>query len=237
MNKAKLKDKYSNKVFDMEMKEVANDMKWALLLMDEDLADVLENYRLLCLCEAGVDICPPAFNIDLVGACERIRREASDLVDHHYEQIGKHQICIPNPGKIRDPSKEPLKVSDQDFWNSELFSAGSAKPFTHVGQEDHILEFKGTLDVNKGEGIGEIIKKNSAVNHPSHYGGDTVYETIKVIHAWGLGFDLGNAVKYISRAGKKDQKKLIEDLEKAIFYINAEIAELKKKDPGFAKAE
>lgn len=28
------------------------------------------------------------------------------------------------------------------------------------------------------------------VNHPSHYGGDTTYEVIKVINAWGLGFDL-----------------------------------------------
>ena len=41
------------------------------------------------------------------------------------------------------------------------------------------------------------------VNHPQHYGGDTTYETIKVIEAWALDFCLGNAVKYISRAGKK----------------------------------
>jgi hypothetical protein len=43
-----------------------------------------------------------------------------------------------------------------------------------------------------------------AVNHPSHYGGaDNPYEAIKVIEAWSLGFCLGNAIKYISRAGKK----------------------------------
>ncbi len=61
------------------------------------------------------------------------------------------------------------------------------------------------------------------VEHPAHYGGDTVYETIKVIHAWDLGFNLGNAVKYISRAGRKDKKALITDLKKAAFYINYEI--------------
>lgn len=55
------------------------------------------------------------------------------------------------------------------------------------------------------------------VDHPPHYGGDTVYETIKVIEAWGLDFHLGNAVKYISRAGKKGDA--TEDLEKAIWYI------------------
>ena len=40
------------------------------------------------------------------------------------------------------------------------------------------------------------------VNHPNHYGGeDNIYEAIKVIDAWELGFSLGNTVKYISRAG------------------------------------
>ena len=52
------------------------------------------------------------------------------------------------------------------------------------------------------------------VNHPKHYGGaDNPYEAIKVIEAWGLGFTLGNAVKYISRAGKKGDA--LEDLQKA----------------------
>lgn len=61
------------------------------------------------------------------------------------------------------------------------------------------------------------------VDHPAHYGGDSVYETIKVIDAWELNFCLGNAVKYISRAGKKDPEKRIEDLRKAIWYIQHEI--------------
>lgn len=62
------------------------------------------------------------------------------------------------------------------------------------------------------------------VNHPSHYGGeDNPYEVIKVIHAWGLGFSLGNAIKYIARAGRKDPKKEIEDLKKAIWYIQYQI--------------
>jgi Protein of unknwon function (DUF3310). len=63
----------------------------------------------------------------------------------------------------------------------------------------------------------------TAVDHPEYYGGDNVYETIKVIDAWGLDFCLGNAVKYISRAGKKDPEKAIEDLKKAIWYIEHEI--------------
>lgn len=63
------------------------------------------------------------------------------------------------------------------------------------------------------------------VNHPAHYGGkDNPYEAIKVIEAWELGFNLGNAVKYISRAGKKDPAKLAEDLRNAAWYLAREIA-------------
>ena len=59
---------------------------------------------------------------------------------------------------------------------------------------------------------------NDAVNHPSHYT-DGGIETIDFIEAKKLPYHLGNAVKYISRAGKKDQNKTIEDLQKAVWYI------------------
>jgi len=62
------------------------------------------------------------------------------------------------------------------------------------------------------------------VNHPVHYGGENnIYEAIKVIDNWKLGFSLGNAIKYISRAGKKNTNKEIEDLKKAIWYIEHHI--------------
>jgi len=70
----------------------------------------------------------------------------------------------------------------------------------------------------------------SNIDHPNHYRSSTGHEAIDVIDAWGLGFSLGNALKYISRAGHKDPSKAIEDLEKAVWYINHEIAMLKKKD-------
>ncbi len=61
---------------------------------------------------------------------------------------------------------------------------------------------------------------DDAVNHPHHYGGeDNVYEAIKVIDAWGLGFSLGNALKYISRAGKKSENGY-QDIQKAAWYLN-----------------
>lgn len=69
------------------------------------------------------------------------------------------------------------------------------------------------------------IAARDAVNHPDHYGGvDNPYETIKVIEAWDMNFNLGNALKYISRAGKKDAAKAVEDLRKARQYLDFEIA-------------
>lgn len=59
---------------------------------------------------------------------------------------------------------------------------------------------------------------NDAVNHPSHYT-DGGIETIDFIEAKKLPYHLGNAIKYVSRAGKKDQNKTIEDLQKAVWYI------------------
>jgi hypothetical protein len=62
------------------------------------------------------------------------------------------------------------------------------------------------------------------VDHPAHYGGaDNPYEAIRVIEAWGLDFCLGNAVKYIARAGKKGDGTLAVDLKKARWYIDRAI--------------
>ena len=65
-----------------------------------------------------------------------------------------------------------------------------------------------------------------AVNNPKHYGGNTTYEAIKIIEAWELNFHLGNVVKYISRAGKKDLTKTKEDLLKAKWYLDRYIGTL-----------
>jgi hypothetical protein len=69
------------------------------------------------------------------------------------------------------------------------------------------------------------------VNHPEHYGGsENIYEAIKVIDAWDLGFSLGNTVKYISRAGKKDSDKELQDLKKAMWYLQHHIDNLEKNN-------
>ena len=64
--------------------------------------------------------------------------------------------------------------------------------------------------------------KNDEVEHPSHYNSGKI-EVIDYIEDQDLNFNLGNVVKYVSRAGKKDTSKTIVDLMKAKFYIEREI--------------
>jgi hypothetical protein len=73
------------------------------------------------------------------------------------------------------------------------------------------------------------MNKPEQVDHPKHYGGaENPYEAIKVIEAWGLGFCLGNTVKYISRAGKKDD--VLQDLRKAAWYLAREIDNMERQN-------
>ena len=66
------------------------------------------------------------------------------------------------------------------------------------------------------------------VNKPSHYCEGRKYEPIEVIKDWNLNFNLGNTVKYIARAGRKDD--ILQDLKKAKFYLDWEIKYLESKN-------
>lgn len=78
----------------------------------------------------------------------------------------------------------------------------------------------------------EIIIKDpllpDPVNHPQHYclGG---IEVLDAVEAWELPYHLGNVVKYIARAGKKNPATFLEDLKKAQFYLNRFIAREENK--------
>jgi hypothetical protein len=82
------------------------------------------------------------------------------------------------------------------------------------------------------DAISSNTKSKDMVNHPSHYGGDSVYEYFKVAEAWDWHKRayLWNAGKYMCRTGKKSKDKEVEDLEKAIVYLRKEIELLKNGD-------
>ena len=68
------------------------------------------------------------------------------------------------------------------------------------------------------------MSSESKVNHPSHY--NKGIETIDYIESWNMNFNTGNVIKYVTRAGHKDDK--LEDLQKAKWYLEREIENTKK---------
>ena len=69
--------------------------------------------------------------------------------------------------------------------------------------------------------------ENNNVEHPAHYCTGKI-EVIDFIEDKELNYHRGNAIKYIVRAGKKNPATEIEDLQKAIWYLNREIERLKE---------
>ena len=73
--------------------------------------------------------------------------------------------------------------------------------------------------------VNKVMERNDKpelVNHPDHYQGNK-FEVIDIIEDYELNFTLGSAVKYILRAGKKDDKNT--DLKKAIWMLERELEE------------
>lgn len=98
--------------------------------------------------------------------------------------------------------------------------------FDCLDYNDFELETEEKAKEEKKPKVVSTMPKDNPVSHPSHYA-DGKIEVIDFIEDKGLNFNRGNAVKYLCRAGKKDPAKEVEDLEKAVWYINHEIERLK----------
>jgi hypothetical protein len=111
----------------------------------------------------------------------------------------------------------------EEEWNELNIPKDSLLRSINTDGEEDILSKMSDGVIYYGGAIPE--QHIEKINHPSHYGGeDNPYEAIKVIEAcgWGYGFSLGNAMKYIMRAGKKEDNP-VQDLEKAKWYIERAI--------------
>lgn len=100
----------------------------------------------------------------------------------------------------------------------------------NVGDWDNQLSINNCLSIrdasdNDVDRALRLLGYTDVVNSPAHYT-DGKIEVIEYIEDKKLGFCLGNAIKYISRAGKKDPTKEVEDLKKARWYIERRIKEL-----------
>lgn len=112
---------------------------------------------------------------------------------------------------------------------SRLFSRSTIHLEVKMSQDDDLFGTTSSKKIAKTT-LEHMPSKTSgeAVDHPSHYNSGSI-EVIDAIEDWELGFSLGNAVKYIARAGKKSAETYIQDLEKAVWYINRELQRAKLK--------
>ena len=124
-------------------------------------------------------------------------------------------LLAPPPVVCGDELTSP--ISSEIVGESPVIGDDSVVPYTEMGSSK-------TKDLYSNEGVQ--IEEISSVNHPVHYNKGK-YETIDVIEDWKLGFHVGNAVKYLSRAEHKGN--LIEDLKKANWYITR-VIDLEEKN-------
>lgn len=132
-------------------------------------------------------------------------------------------------GKPYEKLYVPVKIE------SRIMHEGDVRSLLSLADIDHLITdtyerglyayWCSECGHNEVHGGGSTKKSlyNDSVNHPAHYT-DGKIEVIDYIEDKGFSYHLGNAIKYLSRAGKKDPDKRIEDLKKAVWYINRQIS-------------
>ena len=145
-----------------------------------------------------------------------MQKEIEEQVKKHYEDVkklGKFSEWYPELNGIWDCDKNYFYQKNKHIYK--------------LSRNKTILEQQGKEQPTPPptKMIREGVKPTNTPITPDHYGGaNNTYEAIKVIEAWGLNFSIGNVVKYISRAGKKENTTALQDLLKAKKYLEFEIA-------------
>src|SRR5699024_156943 len=130
------------------------------------------------------------------------------------------------------------KPTEENYWSEsrektvvevhEGFKEISYSDIYYYGEtiDDKIIEVSDLMDTVDHDTLMQKVmewnNKPELVNHPDHYQGNK-FEVIDIIEDYELNFTLGSAVKYILRAGKKDDKNT--DLKKAIWMLERELEE------------
>jgi len=168
---------------------------------------------------------------------EQVRAYQAKNPDASAIQVAK--ACKTNPAYVyairHSDKKESVKTPKKD-WNTVMLATSKKAvleklkelPLTSArkAEIERKIEADHIFEMTKGRDRVEMIEPPADnVNHPAHYkvGG---IETIDFIEAKGLNYHLGNVVKYITRADTKGNRE--EDLLKARWYLNREIAKFAK---------
>lgn len=162
---------------------------------------------------------------------ERVYTEVTSLLKEIWNLYSGKKSGNPNTASFfcNTDQYDELGNFDATLCQETYFTGGNWGEYHKVNEQEFIrlMEFEQEL-IDKAEDNLESnrilvnAKKSQqfedVVNAPRHYT-DGKIEVIDFIEDKGLGFHLGNSVKYVARAGKKDPNKTKEDLNKAIWYI------------------
>ena len=151
-----------------------------------------------------------------------------------WSAVTAERLILPNGVQYAQLAYEPtswyLFISDDEYWlypaeeidritctpDSRLVVYPVGQPYAICNKSKYKYEIK--------DGSIEIVENSDSVSHPLHYasGWSNGAEVIDLTEH--LSFCAGNVVKYVCRAGRKDPYKHVEDLEKARWYLDREIA-------------
>ncbi len=119
-----------------------------------------------------------------------------------------------------------FKSSDTEAWYGPGSMSRVKSPWLRLQQSE-------TTTANNAVPLSSctfIKPPEDIIGHPNHYCEGRKFEPKDVIRDWDLNFNLGNAVKYISRNGRKDGNSALQDLKKARQYLDFEIEYLEKEE-------
>lgn len=140
--------------------------------------------------------------------------------------MAKCKVCgkqIPRGRIICDECTEDIRMK-APIRVPKVSSAVQPAPASEV--KITMEEVQGSVLANM---LSEQKKAEDIIGHPNHYCEGRKFEPKDVIRDWNLNFNLGNAVKYISRNGRKDGNSALQDLKKARQYLDFEIEYLEKE--------
>ena len=153
--------------------------------------------------------------------------------DEAYMNTTNFKFKIGDKVKIIDNLKAGNYYDDDILVTKEMFylagKEGFITEYVH-GAEDYIFGYRLDIDEDNFTWSDSMLEPavEDNVNHPSHYNNGKI-EVIDFIEDKGLNFNLGNSVKYICRCDiKYNGEKALEDLKKALWYLNREIASREK---------
>lgn len=149
-----------------------------------------------------------------------------DAVTKYMEERRYKTVQGLTPGRLyerpNNPPPPPIKLSANEE-PSRYIANEELRRFGKVTNQIGIYAGKVIADKSPNR----IVNQGDDINHPSHYTQGDI-EVIDYIEDKKLGYRLGNVVKYVSRAGHKDDA--IKDLKKARWYLNREIAKREEHD-------